>query len=328
MSMVSTSRWKRNALLTLVCLWLLSGSVARADGLPPKPVFYAGALYVERQDGTRDYSEGTKRCWDMGMQPCCFVVATWILGGHAHLEYRWNDPSTHKMPSFSKLDERLQLSIPKPDGFVYSPIRPPIVLNIEHVRCWYRSSTISKKEEARVGRDYLRDIVKSVKAHYGYGQAVGLFSMVPQPYTIAVDRTYITEGEQESLKENHYGLDAEGNKLPGEGLADAVDFVAPQCYVTDEPTPSEMYRHIELGCKQARMYGKPIYPFIWYRRHPQHLNKTLPDMLTEEEFAACLRACDDHADGAFFFTGMRPWNDDAVWIKAFKKRMQLVGAEK
>ncbi len=187
-----------------------------------------------------------------------------------------------------------------------------LVLDIEHVLAGYGQKGPSARKEARVGRDYLRNVVLAVKANVTC-KGVGLFRIVPEKYHKI--QTYNRPSLLASNREFEFGLDSKGNQLENEGLADAVDFIAPWCYFPWDYDAKSMVKRIRLTCQESRRYGKPVYPFIWPRWHHGSPDKNYAGKeVPSTEMYHVFRACEEYADGAFFWTDDEPFRKDMEWV--------------
>jgi hypothetical protein len=100
-----------------------------------------------------------------------------------------------------------------------------------------------------------------------------------------------------------------------EPLAEWVDFVLPSLYTFyDDPAGWRQYASVTL--EEARRYGKPVYPFLWFEYFDGNLllhghEVTIADWRDE------LKLCRERADGVVLWGGYeRNWNESAAWWRA------------
>lgn len=97
-------------------------------------------------------------------------------------------------------------------------------------------------------------------------------------------------------------------------LADHVDFVAPSLY-TFYRSRSGWKRYAIANIEAARIYGKPVYPFLWPRYHVS--NNFYPETLIEQDFFDLqLKLVYELADGVIVWNGPYDrWKLPMLWFK-------------
>ena len=101
-------------------------------------------------------------------------------------------------------------------------------------------------------------------------------------------------------------------------LAEHVDVVFPSLYTFyDDPQGWEVYAKANL--EQARRYGKPVYPFLWFEYH--NSNERLKGQQIDAAFwRRQLAFCRRHADGVVLWGGYRQrWDPDADWWRTTRR---------
>ncbi len=97
-----------------------------------------------------------------------------------------------------------------------------------------------------------------------------------------------------------------------EELARHVDVIFPSLY-TFYPDRHGWEKYARANLEQARIYNKPVYPFLWpqYHNSGQHLKG---QYLDTDDWANELRLCYELADGIVIWGGWKKtWNDQAPW---------------
>jgi hypothetical protein len=106
-------------------------------------------------------------------------------------------------------------------------------------------------------------------------------------------------------------------------LAQKVDYIFPSLYTYYDPysngTDQDWQTFADQQIQAARMYGKPVYPFLWPEYHPSGSYsdyRYLPtDYWTNE-----IQYVQSHADGVVVWgwSGYQheSWNDQAPWWQA------------
>ena len=105
-------------------------------------------------------------------------------------------------------------------------------------------------------------------------------------------------------------------------LAQLVDYVFPSLYTYYDDRAGWL-RFAAAQIDEARRYGKPVYPFLWYqyfdgnRRLAGH--DVVPNAWEEE-----LRFCRAHADGVALWGGYeRGWSESATWWQTTRRIFDL-----
>jgi hypothetical protein len=113
----------------------------------------------------------------------------------------------------------------------------------------------------------------------------------------------------------------ESNRLL-EPLAALADFVLPSLYTfyTDR---RGWHTYAEATIREARRYGKPVYPFLWYEYHDSNLllrgREIDADAWREE-----LQFCRSTADGIVLWGGYQQgWSESAAWWQAVRSEFKL-----
>ena len=302
-----------NYLVVLVVV-LAVVSTARAA----KPVFYTGDYR------TADGGKETAALRALGMQEAAIVTSD-VIWNHRlkptykYKSWRWDDPSTHGLHLDYPYIQRWLNSAAKRGK--KRPRDTLLVLDIEHIVPYYRH--VKDQAKARVGRDYLRDVVGLVKANV-VCKGVGLWAMIPDKPSPTTE--YTTPVRMASSRENNWGLDANGQRVEDEGLADAVDFIAPHCYMLHQFDTVAMVRRVTVAIEESRQYGKPVYPFIWSQWSEAADRKDLRGkQIPANTMLAIFQVIELHADGAFLWAPPIKWRDDMPWIEAWKAMRQETG---
>lgn len=97
-----------------------------------------------------------------------------------------------------------------------------------------------------------------------------------------------------------------------QALAEHVDVIFPSLY-TYYDNPRQWRVFAQANLKQARQYGKPVYPFIWAQFHNSHDDRA-GQYLPGPFWRMQLQWSRQHADGVVIWGGwQRPWPGDAPW---------------
>jgi len=98
-------------------------------------------------------------------------------------------------------------------------------------------------------------------------------------------------------------------------LADHVDVVFPSIYTFYE-NQDGWETYAKANIEQARMYNKPVYPFLWPEYHPSNAALAGTDV-TGDYWSRQLEVCKNFADGLVIWGGwQRDWDDNAPWWQA------------
>ena len=104
-------------------------------------------------------------------------------------------------------------------------------------------------------------------------------------------------------------------------LGEWVDFVLPSLY-TFYDDHSGWRQFATATLEEARQYGKPVYPFLWYEYFDGNL------LLRGKQVSAVdwrdeLTLCREHAEGVVLWGGSeRNWSESAVWWQAVLQFMR------
>lgn len=94
-------------------------------------------------------------------------------------------------------------------------------------------------------------------------------------------------------------------------IADNVDYLFPSLYTFyDDPKGWEVTARTAI--QEARQFGKPVYPFLWFEFHDGTplQGKTIP----RDYWRRQLEVCREFADGVVLWGGFaEQWNDAAPW---------------
>jgi hypothetical protein len=105
-------------------------------------------------------------------------------------------------------------------------------------------------------------------------------------------------------------------------LAHGVDYVFPSLYTFYDDRAGWL-RFAAAQIEEARSYGKPVYPFLWYQYfdgNPMLSGHEIPAEVWEEE----LRFCRAHADGIVLWGGSeRGWSQSAAWWQVTRQVFNL-----
>ncbi len=107
-------------------------------------------------------------------------------------------------------------------------------------------------------------------------------------------------------------------------IATQVDYLFPSLYTFyDDPAGWELTSRAII--KEARQYGKPIYPFLWPEFH--NSNAKLKDTQVPGQFwRRQLELCREMADGLVIWGGwLRLWDEEAPWWVETKAFMASLG---
>ncbi len=98
-------------------------------------------------------------------------------------------------------------------------------------------------------------------------------------------------------------------------LADLVDFVLPSLY-TFYDDPAGWHQFASASLDEARQYGKPVYPFLWFEYFDGNVILRGHEVPVAD-WVAELTLCRKGADGIVLWGGSgRNWNESAGWWQA------------
>jgi hypothetical protein len=191
----------------------------------------------------------------------------------------------------------------------YAQRRSIVFLNIEH---WPPDTFYRNANEAKVIETHKRlaTIVRWMKSE-APSLRVGYYSLLPlAEYS----------GPVRGIEWRIRRAQKENQRFRETGLADAVDYIAPSLYVRYSDDPEKWKKWAKFRIDEAKKFGKPVYPFLWYLYHdaaPEHLRgREIP----RDFFRMQLDFCREHADGVILWGGYRKqWDQDAAWWKAVKE---------
>jgi hypothetical protein len=108
-------------------------------------------------------------------------------------------------------------------------------------------------------------------------------------------------------------------------IASRVDYLFPSLYTFyDDPSGWELVALATL--KEARQYGKPVYPFLWPEFHDSNV-KLVGTQIPPEFWRRQLELCRQHADGLVLWGGFtRLWDEEAPWWVETKSFVKSLGA--
>jgi hypothetical protein len=108
-------------------------------------------------------------------------------------------------------------------------------------------------------------------------------------------------------------------------IAARVDYLFPSLYTFyDDPSGWELAALATL--KEARQYGKPVYPFLWPEFHDSNV-KLVGTQIPREFWRRQLELCRQHADGLVLWGGFtRLWDEEAPWWVETKSFVKSLGA--
>jgi hypothetical protein len=108
-------------------------------------------------------------------------------------------------------------------------------------------------------------------------------------------------------------------------IAAKVDYLFPSLYTFyDDPSGWELAALATL--KEARQYGKPVYPFLWPEFHDSNV-KLAGTQVPRDFWRRQLEVCRQHADGLVLWGGFkRLWDEEAPWWVETKSFVKSLGA--
>ncbi|HUJ16771.1 MAG TPA: hypothetical protein VL197_02165 [Nitrospirota bacterium] len=106
-------------------------------------------------------------------------------------------------------------------------------------------------------------------------------------------------------------------------LIQEVDILFPSLY-TFYPFPEQWEKYAIENIKQAKIYGKPVYPFLWPQYHDSTILKG--SYINGDLWRLELETCYKYADGIVMWGGWdmiawkaEDWKDDAIWWAVTQK---------
>jgi hypothetical protein len=108
-------------------------------------------------------------------------------------------------------------------------------------------------------------------------------------------------------------------------IAAKADYLFPSLYTFyDDPSGWELAALATL--KEARQYGKPVYPFLWPEFHDSNV-KLRGTQIPREFWRRQLELCKQRADGLVLWGGFKQlWDEEAPWWVETKSFVKLLGA--
>jgi hypothetical protein len=106
-------------------------------------------------------------------------------------------------------------------------------------------------------------------------------------------------------------------------IAANTDYVFPSLYTFyEDPAGWELAAREIL--KEARRYGKPVYPFLWFEYHNSN-SKLVGKQIPREVWRRELEICYENADGVVLWGGPgQKWDEQAGWWQATLEFMQTL----
>lgn len=110
-------------------------------------------------------------------------------------------------------------------------------------------------------------------------------------------------------------------------LVKHVDVIFPSLYTFyDDPEGWKIYAKANI--MEAKRYGKPVYPFLWYQYHDSNKllgGKPIPAQVWRMQLETCLQ----YADGVVIWGGHKElWNEQYAWWTETKAFLSRIGADK
>lgn len=114
-------------------------------------------------------------------------------------------------------------------------------------------------------------------------------------------------------------------------LTEDVDAVFPSLYTFYEDREGWV-KYALANIKEARQYGKPVYPFLWMQYHDSHKERKR-EFIEPDFWRLQLETCLKHADGVVIWGGWKgpdgrrlSWDPTALWWRETISVMQRNGA--
>ncbi|MDO9084545.1 MAG: hypothetical protein Q7U56_14825, partial [Humidesulfovibrio sp.] len=106
-----------------------------------------------------------------------------------------------------------------------------------------------------------------------------------------------------------------------------VDIIFPSLYTFyDDPAGWKKYAIATI--QEAKRYGKPVYPFLWYQYHDSNKllgGKPIPAAIWRMQLETCLK----YADGVVIWGGYKElWSEEAAWWQETKTFMNALSTGK
>jgi hypothetical protein len=113
----------------------------------------------------------------------------------------------------------------------------------------------------------------------------------------------------------------ESNRLL-EPLAELSAFILPSLY-TFYMDRRGWLKYAEATIHEARRYGKPVYPFLWYEYHDSNLLLRGRE-IDADAWREQLQLCRAQADGIVLWGGYQQgWSESAAWWQAVRSEFKL-----
>ncbi|MBA4356095.1 MAG: hypothetical protein C0405_00030 [Desulfovibrio sp.] len=112
-----------------------------------------------------------------------------------------------------------------------------------------------------------------------------------------------------------------------QAVAKHVDIIFPSLYTFyDDPAGWKKYAIATI--QEAKRYGKPVYPFLWYQYHDSNKllgGKPIPAAIWRMQLETCLK----YADGVVIWGGYKElWSEEAAWWQETKTFMNALSTGK
>lgn len=205
--------------------------------------------------------------------------------------------------------------------------RQILVLDVEH---WPLDVRIASEAEVDASIEKHRRMIRW--AHDERPDLkVGIYSFLPlRDYQAPVLYLRAMENEKDPVWQKH--LPAHMRRFEAwqkandrlRPLAEEVDFVCPSLY-TFHDDPDGWRKYAEANLREARRYGKPVYPFLWPQFHQGENgeNEFQGKHLSKEFWRAQLDIVRKNADGVVLWGGYQHrWDPQAPWWKATREFLE------
>jgi hypothetical protein len=168
-----------------------------------------------------------------------------------------------------------------------------VCLDIEH---WHVSHA---DESAEKGVDNFKRVIGWIRQE-DPSLKIGIFGIIP----IRDANRALCDPDSVAYQYWH----SKNEKL--KAIADQVDVIFPSLY-TFLRDPDQWKTFAVATIREARAYGKPVYPFVW----PRYFDKS--DFLPQVFWALELKTVMECADGIVIWDGVKnsDWDDEADWWK-------------
>ncbi len=185
-------------------------------------------------------------------------------------------------------------------------LNSPVIIDIEHWHVRNEPDSVIRKNIAKY--EQVVDIFRDERPELFFGY----YSLIPiRDYWAPVG------GDAERIAE---WQEANANLT---GLAEHVDAVFPSLYTFYEDREG-WKTYAQANIEEARKYGKPVYPFLWFEYHDsnQELKGT---QIPADYWRMQLDLCRELADGIVIWGGwQRVWNENAAWWLETKKFLRTL----